>query len=104
MLTQLFNVKDIRKNVKGIALGEFSDIENTEMLDEVIMETALSLNLLPNSTVSLNISDRFEENAFLSPENLITSVVFVFCAKEHKEQKQIKQNKAMVNTFFIFKF
>lgn len=40
MLTQLFNIKDIRKNVKGIALGEFRDVDNLEMFDEVILEIA----------------------------------------------------------------
>ncbi len=40
MLTQLFNVKKLRKNIKGIALGEFKDIEDKNQLDEVIQEIA----------------------------------------------------------------
>ena len=45
MFTQLFNIKEIVKNVKGIALGEFQNIDNSEMLDEIIMEFALHLNI-----------------------------------------------------------
>jgi len=40
MLTQLFNIKKLRKNIKGIALGEFKDIEDKSQLDEVIQEVA----------------------------------------------------------------
>lgn len=45
MLTQLFNIKELKKNVKGIAIGEFKDIKDNKMLDEIIMEFALSLNI-----------------------------------------------------------
>ena len=45
MFTQLLNLKELRKNIKGIALGEFRDIDNAAMLDEVIMEIALSLDV-----------------------------------------------------------
>ncbi len=45
MLTQLFNVEKIRKNVKGIAIGEFLNIEDKKTLNEVIQELALDLNI-----------------------------------------------------------
>ena len=45
MFTQLFNIKELRKNVKGIAIGNFKDVDNEKMLDEVIMEIALNLNV-----------------------------------------------------------
>ncbi len=45
MFTQLFNIKELVKNVKGIALGDFKDIENADILNEVIMEIALHLNI-----------------------------------------------------------
>lgn len=45
MLTQLFNVEKIRQNVKGIALGEFKDIENENWFNEVIQELSNELNI-----------------------------------------------------------
>ena len=39
------NFKKFKNNVKGIAIGEFKDIENTDLLDEVISEFALRLNI-----------------------------------------------------------
>ncbi len=45
MLTQLFNVKETAKNVKGIAFGEFKDIEDKSMLKEVQNEIVLKYNL-----------------------------------------------------------
>lgn len=45
MLTQLFNIEKMRKNVKGIAFGEFKDIENEQWLNEVIFELVSSLNI-----------------------------------------------------------
>ncbi len=45
MLTQLFNIKEFAKNVKGIALGDFLNIENSEILNEIIMEFALKFNI-----------------------------------------------------------
>lgn len=38
MLTQLFNVETVKKNVKGIAFGEFKDIEDKAQLNEVLKE------------------------------------------------------------------
>ena len=45
MLTQLFNVEKIRQNVKGIALGEFKDIENKDFLNDLLQELALDINV-----------------------------------------------------------
>ena len=45
MLTQLFNIDKLRKNVRGIAIGEFKDIEDKNQLDEVILELANKLNI-----------------------------------------------------------
>lgn len=45
MLTQLFNIEKVRRKVKGIAIGEFKDIEDTKMLDEVIFEIADALKI-----------------------------------------------------------
>lgn len=45
MLTQLFNIEKLKKNVKGIAIGEFKDIEDKEQLNEVIKEFADSLTI-----------------------------------------------------------
>ena len=45
MLTQLFNVEKIAKNVKGIAFGEFKDIEDINMLKEVQKEFAIEYNI-----------------------------------------------------------
>jgi len=38
MLTQLFNIEKLRKQIKGIAIGSFLDIENKELLNEVLRE------------------------------------------------------------------
>ena len=45
MLTQLFNIAKLRKSVRGIAIGEFKDIEDKNQLDEVILELANKLNI-----------------------------------------------------------
>ncbi|MBQ9244781.1 LD-carboxypeptidase [bacterium] len=45
MLTQLFNVEKISKNVKGIAFGEFKDIEDTKTLEEVQTEIVKKYNI-----------------------------------------------------------
>ena len=45
MLTQLFNIKKARENIKAIAIGEFKDIEDIDMLNEVILEKATELNI-----------------------------------------------------------
>lgn len=45
MLTQLFNMAKIRKNVKGIAFGEFKDIENQQWLNELLNEFANKLKI-----------------------------------------------------------
>ncbi len=45
MITQLFNIKKAEKNVKGIIIGEFKNIDNYELLDELFKETADKLNI-----------------------------------------------------------
>lgn len=45
MLTQLFNVKKLRSKVKGIAIGEFKDVEEKDLLHEVIFEVANELKI-----------------------------------------------------------
>lgn len=44
-LTQLFNIEKIAKNVKGIAFGEFKDIEDKEALENFEKETAEKYNI-----------------------------------------------------------
>ncbi len=45
MLTQLFNIEKAKTNIKGIAIGEFKDIENKDELDAVIQEFADELQI-----------------------------------------------------------
>lgn len=45
MLTQLFNIEKIRKNVKGLALGEFIHCDNEEYINDVIKELTNKLNI-----------------------------------------------------------
>ena len=40
ILTQLFNVKKFRNNVKGIAVGEFAEVDNINFVNEVVKEYA----------------------------------------------------------------
>ncbi len=45
MLTQLFNIEKLVKRVKGIAFGEFKDIEDIKQLEEVQKELVNRLNI-----------------------------------------------------------
>ena len=45
MLTQLFNIDKIRNKVKGIAFGEFKDIDNRYFLDQLFKELANDLKI-----------------------------------------------------------
>lgn len=45
MLTQLFNIEKAKANIKGIAIGEFKDIENKSELDKVLQEFADELKI-----------------------------------------------------------
>lgn len=45
MLTQLFNCERVLKNVKGIAFGEFKDIDDNLMFDDMIGEFAEKLKI-----------------------------------------------------------
>ena len=45
MLTQLINIKEFRKNLKGIAFGEFIGIDNTDQLEYLFSELANKLDI-----------------------------------------------------------
>ena len=45
MLTQLFNIEEARKNINGIAIGEFKDIEDKRKLDELFQSFANELKI-----------------------------------------------------------
>ncbi len=45
MLTQLFNIDKVKNNVKGIAFGEFKDIEDKNLLNEVLQEFITYYNI-----------------------------------------------------------
>ena len=45
MLAQIFSAGNIKNNVKGIAIGAFTNSDDNSMLDEVISEYASCLNL-----------------------------------------------------------
>ncbi len=45
MLSQLANIKQFKKNIAGIAFGEFSDTDNVEWLKEVLLEFAVKMNV-----------------------------------------------------------
>ena len=45
MLTQLFNIKDIKEKVNGIVIGEFKDVEDKRKLDELFEKFADELKI-----------------------------------------------------------
>lgn len=45
MLTQLFNIKKFKNNIKGIALGDFLDVDNELFLEEILKEISLKLKI-----------------------------------------------------------
>lgn len=45
MLTQLFNIEKAKANIKGIAIGEFKDIENKSKLNEILKGFANELKI-----------------------------------------------------------
>lgn len=45
MFTQLFNVEKIRKNLAGLALGVFSDLEKKNFVDDMFKEYAKTLQI-----------------------------------------------------------
>ena len=45
MLTQLFNIDKLKRNVKGIVLGEFKNIDDIDWFDSLIEEFSLRLNI-----------------------------------------------------------
>lgn len=45
MLNQLINIKKFRKNIQGIAFGEFTGVDDDKWLQELLIETANILNV-----------------------------------------------------------
>lgn len=45
MITQILNIKDFKQKIKGIALGEFKDIDDTYMLNLLFEELAQKLKI-----------------------------------------------------------
>ncbi|MBR1908461.1 LD-carboxypeptidase [bacterium] len=45
MMTQLLNISDFRKNIRGIVLGEFLDVDNYDWLQEIFTEISCNLNI-----------------------------------------------------------
>jgi muramoyltetrapeptide carboxypeptidase len=58
MLTQLKNIPDFRKHIKGIAFGEFLSIDNQEWLSQLFKEFALSLDVPAYSGFDISHSDK----------------------------------------------
>lgn len=54
MLTQLFNIPEIRDHVKGLVFGDFLDNGNDEQLTELLKEISLKYSL--PSSIGFNIS------------------------------------------------
>jgi muramoyltetrapeptide carboxypeptidase len=45
MLNQLANIRQFKKNIAGIAFGEFTDTDNGEWLKDVLLEFAVKMNV-----------------------------------------------------------
>ena len=45
MFTQLLNISEFRKNISGLILGEFLDIENKTWLEDFFKEIVQELNV-----------------------------------------------------------
>ncbi len=45
MFTQLFNIDKIKRNIKGIAIGEFQNIDNNSYFNDILSEIALNYNI-----------------------------------------------------------
>ena len=45
MFTQLFNIKSVKERIKGMVLGDFSNLDNKEHFDELIFEISNRYNL-----------------------------------------------------------
>ena len=45
MLTQLFNIKQFKDNIKGIILGEFLNIEETQYFNDIFYDIADKLEI-----------------------------------------------------------
>lgn len=62
IFTQLFNIEKFRKNIKGIVLGDFSNIDNKDYFDELINETAQKHNIV--TTTGLKFGHEIEKKTF----------------------------------------
>lgn len=58
MLTQLVNIKDFRKHIKGIAFGEFTGCDNEVWLNEIFKEIAEQLNVPAYSGFKISHNDK----------------------------------------------
>ena len=56
MLQQLMNIKQFRKNIKGIVFGEFSSCGNEEFLKELEIETAAELTITAIECINITHS------------------------------------------------
>lgn len=45
MFTQLLNIPQFKKNIKGLILGDFSDIDNKKWLEDLFFEISAELNI-----------------------------------------------------------
>ena len=45
MLTQLFNIEQFEKNIKGIVVGEFLNIEDSQYFDNIFFDIAKKYNI-----------------------------------------------------------
>ena len=45
MLTQLLNIKEFKNRIKGIAIGKFKNIPDTDMFNELFEELATELKI-----------------------------------------------------------
>lgn len=71
MVTQLRNIEDFRNNLKGVVLGEFSDCDHPEYLDEIFTEfdvpTVKGLKIThchDKITVPIGVPARIENGKF----------------------------------------
>ena len=69
MFTQLLNIEKFRKNIKGLALGKFLDVEYPDQLQFLFNQLAEELNI---PTISeLNISHEDTKNTIPYGKNCV---------------------------------
>ncbi len=76
MMTQLINIEQFTKNIKGIVLGDFLDIDNENWLDELFFEIGEKLNIpviggfkITHDTEKITLP--YGAKAHLSPDGLV---------------------------------